>query len=141
MGDPLLSESDLAGIDETVLSVLDQNGTVYRQSRTSDSMGGSTLAFVQVTTCPMRIIKGDLILEQTPDRRGRGMKTRAVMPRGTDVQLGDRLDLGNFQWTVLAVPVDARSTLVCQVALTSRKRGAVGVPAAAAAASAPVPGV
>lgn len=118
----LLSDSDLAGLDTTIGETLGDVAKVLRQSRTSDSMGGFTTTFTVVATeVPVRIVEGDLSLQTTGDRRVRGRQSRATVPRGTDVALGDRLEVtGGDTWTVLTIPASPRSALVMVVSRVDR---------------------
>lgn len=115
----LLSATDQASMEATVVESLDRVGTITRAIKVNDGMGAHTEAWGIVAAdvaCRLRPTKRSF-LRLDPQREGQLALTVLTVPKTTDLRLGDRVHVGNVTWAVTGQPLVTDLTLTADVAL------------------------
>ena len=105
----MLTSDELAQVRATQgLTMLNQ-GTIYRLSRTSDGMGGTSEVWTSVLTIPCRVSAGSasdssVLAGQLRERA----PWRVTVPALTDIRVTDRIQVDGR--TLEVVGIDAPST-------------------------------
>jgi SPP1 family predicted phage head-tail adaptor len=101
----MLSARDLACLDNDAPDVLPDTVTLKRRSTVSDGLGGETETWTTVDSYSARVFP--LSVQQAEENLGSELIDstyfRIALPRGTEVQIDDRLEYGSLTLSVEAV--------------------------------------
>lgn len=115
-----LSQTDQDSMEAEVVATLDAICDIERPQYLDDGMGQRSRSWLVVATdVKCRLWRGDIRLVTDENRIKPALTTTFVVPRGTDLRIGDRIRLQADIWLVESNPVPRELTLVTTVSLVS----------------------